>query len=135
MKRTLAMLALASAMILGSGCTSVTEGKIKAGGSWAKEYYNSANVAEIWTIENTNTNQVCEFTVKNFTRFTMNTPVPPKSVIPRDPTWGEGLFDMIKTVAPYAFMGYIFSGANLGGGTTASSTTINQAAAATAVTP
>lgn len=92
---------------------------------WAKDYYNAPNVATLWIVENTNAGQACEFTVKNFTRFEMNTPVPPKSIIPRDPTWYEGVFDTLKTVAPWAIFGWMVHDA----GGIGQSTTINNAAA------
>lgn len=132
MKRiTLTVLLAASAMIL-AGCSTMTEEKIQAGAGWAESYYNAANVAEIMVVENDNTNQCAEIHIKNFTRFVLNTPVPPKSIIPREPTFFEGMWDTVKTVAPYAFMYGIVSEGVIGNNTSTSSTVNN---AAPAVTP
>ena len=104
----------------------MSEKKIAAAGKIAENYYNAPNVAELWVIENTNANQVCSFEVKNFTRFAMNTPVPPKNIIPREPTFWEGAWDTVKTLGPWAFFGYALGG---GGLANHSSTTVNNAAA------
>jgi hypothetical protein len=125
------LLLLAPALALLTGCANMTEGKIDSYGKIADSYYNSANVAELWRIENTNAGQVCEFTVKNFTSFSMSTPVPPKNILPREPSFSSGFFDALKTVAPYAFMYGIFTDGGFGSRTTTSSSTVNNAAAAT----
>lgn len=111
-------------LLASTGCNTVNKDNIEAGAGWAEKYYNQPNVAPIWVIENTNANQVAEFTVKNFTRFEMSTPVPPKSIIPRDPTWYEGIFDTAKTVAPWIMMGWmVHDSGGLGKSTSSSSTT------------
>jgi hypothetical protein len=120
--RMLALLALGAGLLAG-GCGSV---KPVDANKWAAAYYEAPNVATLWVIENTNAGQVASFEVKNFTRFEMNTPVPPKSIIPRDPVWYESLFDTLKTVAPWAIFGWMVHDA----GGIGETTTINNAAPA-----
>ncbi len=45
-------------------------------------------------------------TFESFSTFTMNTPVPPKTIIPREPTFWESAWDTAKTLGPWAFFGY-----------------------------
>jgi hypothetical protein len=116
LKVTLSLLACAAIAL--SGCNTVNKENIDAGAGWADKFYDQPNTASVLVIENTNTNQVAEFTAKNFTRFELSTPVPVKSVIPRDPEWYDGLYDTLKTVAPYAFMGWIFTDGGFGSRTT-----------------
>ncbi|MEI6634896.1 MAG: hypothetical protein WCP22_13920 [Chlamydiota bacterium] len=127
----IALLLLPALLLFCPGCANMTEGKIDSYGKIADSYYNSANVAELWRIENTNAGQVCEFTVRNFTSFSMSTPVPPKNILPREPSFSSGFFDALKTVAPYAFMYGIFTDGGLGNRTTSSISTVNNNAAAT----
>ena len=96
-----------------------------AAGKIADSYYNSANVAELWTVTSSNGNG--KVTFENFSTFTMNTPVPPKNIIPREPTFWEGAWDTVKTLGPWAFFGYALGGGGLANHT---STTVNNAAAA-----
>ena len=116
---------LLCALMLGAtGCAGLSEKKIAAAGKIAQSYYNSANVAELWTI--TSSNGTGKVTFENFSTFVMNTPVPPKTIIPREPTFWEGAWDTAKTLGPWAFFGYALGG---GGLANHSSTTINNAAA------
>ena len=41
---------------------------------------------------------------------TMGTPVPPKNILPREPTFREGAWDTVKTLGPWAFFGYALGG-------------------------
>ncbi len=106
---------LPSALCLFSGCLGLSEKNIAAAGKIADSYYNSANVAELWTV--TSSNGTGKVTFENFSTFTMNTPVPPKNIISREPTFWEGAWDSVKTLGPWAFLyGAVHSGA-MGGGT------------------
>lgn len=128
MKRLTLTALAATAMILASGCNTVNKENIEAGAGWAEKYYNQPTVAEILHVEGTN----LTLTVSGATKFVLSTPVPPKSIIPRDPTWYEGMFDTVRTIAPWIFMGWaIHDGAFGGATTTTSASTVNHAAAAT----
>jgi len=116
---------LCALMLCASGCAGLSEKKIAAAGKIADSYYNSANVAELWTVTSSNGNG--KVTFENFSTFTMNTPVPPKNIIPREPTFWEGAWDTVKTLGPWAFFGYALGGGGLANHT---STTVNNAAAA-----
>ena len=111
-------------MIGASGCVGMSEKKIAAAGKIADSYYNSANVAELWTVTSSNGNG--KVTFENFNAFTMNTPVPPKNIIPREPTFWEGAWDTVKTLGPWAFFGYALGNGGLANHT---STTVNNAPA------
>ena len=116
---------LCALMLSASGCVSLNEKQIAAAGKIADSYYNSANVAELWTVTSSNGNG--KVTFENFSTFTMNTPVPPKNIIPREPSFWEGAWDTVKTLGPWAFFGYALGGGGLANHT---STTVNNAAAA-----
>lgn len=116
---------LCGLMLGASGCAGLSEKKIVAAGKIADSYYNSANVAELWTV--TSSNGTGKVTFENFSTFTMNTPVPPKTIIPREPTFWEGAWDTVKTLGPWAFFGYALGGGGLANHT---STTVNNTAAA-----
>ena len=125
MLSVLLFLLLPSSLILcNSGCVGMSEKKIAAAGKIADSYYNSANVAELWTVTSSNGNG--KVTFENFSTFTMNTPVPPKNIIPREPTFWEGAWDTVKTLGPWAFFGYALGGGGLANHT---STTVNNAPA------
>ena len=47
---------LCALMIGASGCVGMSEKKIAAAGKIADSYYNSANVAELWTVTSSNGN-------------------------------------------------------------------------------
>ena len=113
-----------SFILCNSGCVGMSEKKIAAAGKIADSYYNSANVAELWTVTSSNGNG--KVTFENFSTFTMNTPVPPKNIIPREPTFWEGAWDTVKTLGPWAFFGYALGNGGLANHT---STTVNNAAA------
>lgn len=119
----------AALMVLGlgsAGCSTVSDQQAETYVSLGKEYYNAPNVAQCIVVDNTNTNQVAEFTVRKFTHFEINMPVPPKTIIPREPSAISGFWDTLKTLGPYAFMYGIFTGGGLG-----NTTTVNNNAAAT----
>ena len=59
---------------------------------------------------------------ENFNAFTTNTPVPPKNIVPREPTFWVGAWDSVKTLGPWAFFGYALGGGGLANHTT---TTVN----------
>ncbi len=100
---------------MSAGCANLTTSKINAAGKIAESYYNSANVAELWRM--TSTNNTGRIVFENFNEFVMNTPVPPKTIIPREPSFWEGAWDTVKTLGPWAFFyGAVQSGA-MGGGT------------------
>ena len=65
-------------------------------------------------------------TFENFSTFTMNTPVPPKNIIPREPSFWEGAWDTVKTLGPWAFFGYALGS---GGLANHPGTTVNNAPA------
>lgn len=110
----------ALALVFGGGCAS--EKNIKAGAGWAEKFYNQPNNTEIFHVEGTNV----VWNISGATKIVVSTPVPMKSVIPRDPTWTESMFDAIKTVAPYAFLGWaVHEGAFGGTGDTTTSTVNN----------
>ena len=113
-----------SLFLLSSGCVGLSEKKIAAAGKIADSYYNSANVAELWTVTSSNGNG--KVTFENFNAFTMNTPVPPKNIIPREPSFWEGAWDTVKTLGPWAFFGYALGNGGLANHT---STTVNNAPA------
>ena len=112
-----------AAACLHTGCSTVNEKNIKAGASWAKSYYNQPNMAEVLKISGTNVT----WKIENATEIVLSTPVPPKSVIPANPQWYDGLYDTLRTVAPYVFLGWAVSDGGLG---SRSSTTVNNAAPA-----
>ena len=112
---------MAAACLTMSGCNTVNEKNIKAGASWAKSYYNQPNMAEVLQIRGTNVT----WTVSGASEIVLSTPVPTKSVIPQSAQWYDGLYDTLRTVAPYAFMGWMFRD-----GAGSSRTTINNAAPA-----
>jgi len=118
---SLGLLAMLTITLL-TGCSTVTPQNIAAGTKWAEKYYDQPNVAEIFHAEGTN---VCVH-ITGATLLTISTPVPAKSIIPREPSFFEGLWDAVKTCAPYAFMYGIFAHGGIGNST---STTVNNAAA------
>lgn len=120
------VVAVAAMALALCGCANMTKEKVDSYGKIAKSYYEAPNVAQLWVIENTNGGQVCEFKVSNFTRFEMNTPVPPKNIIPQNPSWMSSLGSAVKDIAPYFLLGWMFRDADLGGGST-----VNNNAAAT----
>lgn len=112
--------------LLMTGCGTVSDQQTAEAKEIALAYYSQPKVAELWTIENDGTN-TCTFTVSGFTRFTMNTPVPPISIMPKDPGSLAIIGDAIKTAVPYVAGAYLLHG-NIGNG---SHTVNNNNAAAT----
>lgn len=104
-----------------TGCSTVNKDNIEAGAGWAEKYYNQPTVAKI--MEMTSTNGTGKITIENISTLALYTPVPPKSIIPRDPTWYEGVFDSLKTIAPWVFMGWAIHDGAFGGDSTTTTTT------------
>lgn len=120
MMKFMSMMAMALLALCMTGCMSDKQTAYAA--STAKAYYEAPNVAELWSVTSKAGNG--RITFENFDTFTMNTPVPPKNIIPRDPGVFAQVGDVIKTVAPYAAAAYLLHGEIGDGG----STTINNAA-------
>ncbi len=118
MKLTAACMAAACLL---TGCNTVNEKNIKAGSDWAKHYYTQPNMAEVLQVRGSNVT----WTVSGASEIVLSTPVPTKSVLPQNPQWYDGLYDTLRTVAPYAFMGWMFRD-----GVGSSRTTVNNAAPA-----
>lgn len=117
---TAACLMLA-ASTLQTGCASTSPEAAKAAAQIPLAYYGQTNVAEILHIEGTN----LTFTVSGATKFVLSTPVPPKSIIPRDVRWYDGLFDSIKSVAPWITMAFMLDHGGFGNSKTTTTTTNN----------
>ena len=115
MKRTLttlaASLALAAAPLAGCKTASQAAGSFEELG---KAYYSQTNHAPILEVEGTN----LLFSVSGATRLALYTPVPPKQIMPREATWYDSTADVLKTIAPWVFMGYMFHEADIGRGST-----------------
>lgn len=114
------LMTCAAAAVL-AGCAT-SDKTVKAGAAWAKDYYNQPNTAEIVVVEGTNVS----WKIENASRIVFSTPVPTKSVIPREPGIMDGLFDTLKTVAPWLMMGWMVHDS---GGLGSSTHTVNNAAA------
>ena len=115
------LLLLPASLGLLSGCaTMLSDKQTKEFVSLGKEYYLAPNVAELWSV--TSSNGTGRVIFENFNAFTMNTPVPPKNIVPREPTFWEGAWDTVKTLGPWAFFGYALGGGGLANHTT---TTVN----------
>lgn len=120
MTLTLACLMLASSA-LQTGCSTASPEAAKAAQAAAQiplAYYAQTNVAEILHIEGTN----LTFTVSGATKFVLSTPVPPKSIIPRDVSWYDGAFDMLKSVAPWLVFGFMLDNGGFGNSKTTTTT-------------
>lgn len=83
-----------------SGCGTVKE--VDANG-WAKDYYNQPNTANIASIEGDNV----EFSIKGAKRIVLNTPVPPKSIIPRDPGVLDAIGGLMGNALPWVGAMYV----------------------------
>ena len=107
---TLAAVALATAGLIAGGCSSTRYGSDSPSANTAvdsatelgKAYYHQPNMAKIVEIEGAN----MEFHVTGATRFCLSSPVPTKQIIPREPSWYNGVADTLKTYAPWFFMAY-----------------------------
>lgn len=84
-----------------------------------KAYYAQPNTAKVIEVEGTN----LTFSVSGATRFCLSTPVPTKSIMPKDKSWMDSLGDTLKTVAPWFFMAYWVHEGGFGSSTSNSSTT------------
>jgi hypothetical protein len=115
MKTVLA--ALAAALL--AGCS--TEKNVKAAAGWARDYYGQPNAAEILVVEGTNV----AWQITGASRIVLSTPVPTKSVIPREPGIADGFFETVRAVAPWIFMGWAIHDGGFGSDTT----TVNNNAA------
>lgn len=99
------VLAIAIAACL-SGCGTVKPVDTNA---WAKDYYAQPNTAQIACIEGPNV----EFSIKGATKITLNTPVPPKTIIPRDPGVLDSLSGFVGNALPW--VGAMYVGGKLAG--------------------
>lgn len=119
-KNKITGIAALSAVVLVSACGTV---KQVDANRWARDYYSQPNCADLITVEGTNVS----WKIENATRIVFATPVPQKSIIPRDPTWQEGFFDTLKTVAPWLMMGWmVHDSGGLGQSSTTTTTTTGQ---------
>lgn len=121
MKRlmTLAAACLAlAASTLTQGCSTAGNAVDRAA-ELGKAYYNQPNMAKVFEIEGTN----LTLTVSGAKRLCLSTPVPVKQIIPREASWYDATADVLKTVAPWVFMGYLFHSTDLGAAS--STTTVN----------
>lgn len=121
-KAGLILLLLLPMFLWCSGCNTFSDQQTAEAKEVALAYYSQPKTAQLWVIEGTN----CTFTVSGFSRFEMNTPVPPISIMPKDPSSLAIIGDAIKTAVPYAAGAYLLHG-NIGNG----SHTVNNNAAAT----
>lgn len=117
----LGLLAIIAGFIL-TGCTSMTEQKIDAYGRIAESYYSAPNVAELLVIE-APTGQTARIEIAGFSRLVLNTPVPPKTIIPREPTFWDGAWETIRQGLPWLGLAWMVHDGGLGGTHTTSSTT------------
>lgn len=106
MKIRMIMTAILAAMLCGCGTVKPVNAN-----AWAKDYYNQPNVAPIMQAKGTNL--TFTLTVANANEFTMSTPVPPKSIIPRDPGVLDSIGGVIGNVMPMA--GAMYLGGKLAG--------------------
>jgi hypothetical protein len=96
-----AIIASMAAVAVGlCGCGTVKQVDTNA---WAKDYYNQPNVAPILHASGTN---VC-ITISGAQELTLSTPVPTKSVIPRDPGVLDSLSGMMGNVLPWVGAMYV----------------------------
>jgi hypothetical protein len=100
MKTAITMAVLAAMGLMAAGCGTV---KPVDSNAWAKDYYNQPNTASIASIEGENV----EFSIKGAKRIVLNTPVPPKSIIPRDPGVLGALGGLFGDVVPWVAGAYI----------------------------
>ena len=91
-------LALAGAVLTGCGTVKPVNAN-----TWAKDYYNQPNTAQIASIEGDNV----EFSIKGAKRIVLNTPLPAKTVIPRDPGVLEAMSGMLGNVLPWVGAMYV----------------------------
>ena len=98
-KSIIATLAIIAAGTIVVGCASTPVDANK----WANAYYSQASTAEILRIQGTN----ISITVTGATSIALSTPIQPKQMMPRDPSTWEQVGDVLKTVAPWAVVGYL----------------------------
>lgn len=120
--------AIAACALVCAGCLSAPGGAADAAASGMTKYYDQDNSAEILHVEGTN---VC-ISLTGATKLVLSTPVPPKNMMPRDPSWLDSLMDGAKSIAPWAVVGYLGAhGSYTPTPSIRGSTTINTAPAAT----
>jgi hypothetical protein len=112
------MALLALSLFMAAGCNTVSDKQAELAAQTANNYYNQPKVAQLWCIESDGTN-TCTFTVSGFKKFEMNTPVPPVSIMPKDPTSLAIIGDVVKTAVPYAAGAYLLKG-TIGNGSSSS---------------
>lgn len=96
-----AIIASVTAVAVGlCGCGTVKQVDTNA---WAKDYYNQPNVAPILHAKGTN---VC-ISISGAQELTLSTPVPTKSIIPRDPGVLDSLNGMVGSVLPWVGAMYL----------------------------
>jgi hypothetical protein len=98
--RSMKLTAIMCAAAMLCGCGTVKQVDTNA---WARDYYNQPNVAPILHAVGSN---VC-FTISGATELTLSTPVPPKSIIPRDPGVLDSIGGVIGNVMPMAGAMYL----------------------------
>ena len=91
---------MCAAAVLCGGCGTVKQVDTNA---WARDYYNQPNVAPILHAVGSNV----WFTISGATELTLSTPVPPKSIIPRDPGVLDSIGGVIGNVMPMAGAMYL----------------------------
>jgi hypothetical protein len=102
--RLAAAVAIPAAVLMMSGCgTVLPDVKPVNANAWAKDYYNQPNVANIVSLEG----PAIEITIKGATKIALNTPVPVKSVIPRDPGVLDSITGLLGQVMPWLGAAYI----------------------------
>lgn len=116
-----AVLSLVATATLQTGCTTAGSAAVSDARKLGEAYYKQPNVAEFLRIEGTN----LSFTVSGASLVSLGAPVPPKQIIPREESWVHSTADVLKTVAPWIFMGYLFHSTDLGSGSTSSTVTNN----------
>jgi hypothetical protein len=66
-------------------------------------FYNQPNNALMQEVTGSNVS----WTITGASRIAFYAPIPPKQMLPRDPTWIDSIMDGVKTVAPWAAVGYL----------------------------
>ena len=121
LKSCLTVLGAMLLTVLLASCTSVD--KVDAN-TWARDFYNQPNSTPLAQIQFVPAGG--RLLLEGVTALTVSTQLPLKSMMPRETNWVDGMFDAVKTVAPYAAGAYLLKG-SIGAGN--SSTTTNNAAA------
>lgn len=99
-RRIAAVMVAAVALMLTGGCGTVLPDAKKVDVNKGMEaYYNQPNTAPIMSAKGTNL--TFTLTVSNATEFSLNTPVPCKSIIPRDPGILDSIGGLLGQVMPW----------------------------------